>query len=311
MCSCSVALTNDVNAEHVDSYYDGDKTHSFKRLIKTGTINGVSEYNTITIELIQSPFEEECTAVISFYYDDDLLLSTQYVVKLNNQNKLEYKNQHNWDEITSNNEIAPTFIPVFVAILAPGVANAIIALIVGTTVAITLNELLKQLDQKEKEEGNTAIRTTENLPGDITIILYDGVPSIMYCSGKAANMYHLENEILSSLKDGYNYYFVYQYDSSNLVICPLPLDLDLASSILKLNSERYNIWSTTSFYAQLPPTCASKNGIYVLPPLNCMYDDYYFRHYHYKEVFDGEYSKSVSFYGFIFGENWVPEDNNE
>ena len=303
------ASTDDTEANEVDSYYyDGTNAHVVKTLDISGTISSGLEYDRIICEISTIPFSDSGHVLLTMMYGDRVISTEEYDVRASSEGRLQYNSGTGWNTAPLSTDIRPNFVPVILGLLAPGVVEAILALLGISAIAISLNELLEELDKKDKEEGNTAERTTTELPGDITIILYDGVPSIVHYDGQASNVYEFEDSILRSLETGL-YYPVFKVESNNLAICPIPLDSSVAAEILRLNSPDYHTYTPLKLHASNITYLVYDTGwsYYHTPNIDC-YDLYL--HYHIVNAATNEVSESMSFYGLVGGAEWEPDEED-
>lgn len=221
------------------------------------------------------------------------------------------------------NVVQPLFLPALaagiVAILSAFLTTetvvALAAILGAALVTITLQDLRESVSDAVREqfpnENPESITSEYKLPGDITIIAIDEVPTMMHYgeTNQAANLQAFETATMSQL-DSESYYLVCKIDDA-MTISPVPFDRNVAEDIIDEDSPLYHVW-TLSAYAAMDIVDTAECHMFPFEITSC---NVHYGHWHDYDYELGVYyySNSMAFFGLYYNaqddDTYLDEDD--
>ena len=232
------------------------------------------------------------------------------------------KNNNEWTnlEVEENQTRILPFIGLGIGALLASILNpgtiATIAALLGYYIAYISYDELKQsfddmIDDLFPDETTEPITSEYTLPGDVTIFLIDGVPTIVHWeeTNEASYFLDFETEVRSQLDDD-SYHLVCKIDDV-MVISPIAFDVNTAEDIIDEDSPIYHIWTLYSYNAINLVNDAECHMF----PFEIIACDVHYAHWHNCEYSLGVYyySNSMAFFGLEYNaqddDTYLDEDD--
>lgn len=302
------------NSPTFDRYYfDGEYSYLTKTIDYSGTTEDNLSFDSIRLTWIKSQFEEQGSLKMTVLSESEVVLEELYSIYADSPDSIYIISGDSWIEITEYGVIAPMVFPAVFAILAGVLSGltiadvtAIMFTIFATSVIAIEYDNLKQsiIDAFSKDDPEVVI--TEEIIGEITIILIDGVPSALHNgeTDKAGYYVDFETEFLKSL-DPDDHFAVCVLDDE-FMICPVPISEDMVFEILDFNSPLYHVWT---LYPDRATVGIHSYSAHVVPYFDECNVNLLFPHWHPCCIYESHYS--VSFFGLCYDDYSWEEGLND
>lgn len=237
-------------------YYDGSKYIS-KTIYTSGLTDSGLSYNKIKYTLVIESGSQNGIITIELYADENLIESTVTDIQLSN-GILSIRDKLDWVQIypkPANETYMTNAIAAAIAAIAgltgPQIVALILALGIVGVVSISYDDLINTIQEKIKSffGSDSEIEITEKqFPNDITVILYNGVPTIVHNNETdlAAEFIDFETKTLKDL-DLHKFFLISILEDDDgeehYAIAPVPLDTHTAERILSEDPLWFHVWT--------------------------------------------------------------------